>query len=508
MKVKIDSIYDISETSAKAIGTVLDLGNGIEEHGHCWSTNPAPEYGEDEVSFTEKGEVSRVGAYTSNISPLEPETKYYIRAYIRKGDEIKHSEVELSFTTSATPISLPVVTIGSVQSLTTNEATVSGSVDDIGTGAASVSEHGHCWSNFTTAPTVNDLKTSLGARTSTGSYMSTLGSLSPATKYYVRAYATNPAGTAYSSNYISFTTPEDISAPTVTTTEVTNVTKNTAVCGGTVISDGGAEVLEKGVCWNTSPEPTLINKCTKDGTGTEAYTSFLKSLAKNTKYYVRAYAKNNVGTAYGEQKIFTTLAEWVVPGDDWTDTRDGQEYGTVQIGSQIWMAENLNVGVQITGSEIPGWNTIIEKYCYDDNSSKCDVYGGLYTWYEMMGWEYMESIQGICPDGWHLPSDNEWWELESFLGIDESERYLAFRGTDEAYDLMEGGYTGFNALMVGYRDWALEIFDEEGVATYFWTTTQFDEYMAIFRQLVWNSGQTGFWADDKEYAASVRCIKD
>ena len=513
MKVKIDSIYDISETTAKAIGTIVDLGSGIDEHGHCWSKNPVPEYGDDDVKITENGKVTRVGTYNSNISGLEPETKYYIRAYIRKGDDVRYSEKELPFTTLPVTITvtLPVITIGSVQSLSSNEATVTGNIEDLGTGASSVSEHGHCWSTTTTTPTVNDYKTLLGAKTSTGVFMSTMGGLSPGTKYYVRAYATNPAGTAYSNN-ISFTTPEDITEPTVTTTEVTDISYNSAVSGGNVISDGGAAVTVKGVCWNTSPNPTLINSSTPDGTGTGAYTSYLTPLASNTTYYVRAYATNSVGTAYGEQKSFTTLenpnSNWG-PGDYWTDLRDGQIYSTVAIGDQVWMAENLNIGIQITGSSFPEYYDVIEKYCYNDNSGKCDVYGGLYTWDEMMNYEYVELTQGICPDGWHLPSDSEWQQMESFLGVDPSELNLwGLRGTDEAYMLLDGGSTGFDALMAGYREYTNNLFFYEDVYAYFWTTNEYDLYYPIYRLLHWNSGQIYRAYDYTYQAASVRCIKD
>ncbi|UCH15135.1 MAG: hypothetical protein JSV22_04005, partial [Bacteroidales bacterium] len=369
MKVKLDSVFDISETTAKATGTVLDLGVGIEEHGHCWATSPDPDI-ENGGNYTEYGDVTRAGAYTSNITGLEPETKYYIRAYITNGSETRYSDKELDFTTSEAGITetLPVVTIGSVQSLSSTEATISGTIENLGTGVTSVSEHGHCWSSVTTTPTISDIKTTHGQKTSTGSFNSTLVSLTPGTKYYVKAYATNSVGTAYSVN-IDFTTPADITVPTVTTTEVTDVTNNTAVSGGNVISDGGASVTAKGVCWNTSENPTLLNTYTNDGAGTGIYVSNLTNLAINTTYYVRAYATNSVGTAYGEQKSFTTGpgTGWK-PGDDWVDVRDGQEYGTVQIGDQVWMTENLNVGEQIMSYEYADWNTTIEKYCYDDNS--------------------------------------------------------------------------------------------------------------------------------------------
>jgi hypothetical protein len=306
MNVRNDSIAEITTTSVKAFATIIDIGLGIDQHGHCWSTFPEPEY--NDLNSTKNGKVTAVGPYTSNITVLEPETNYYIRAYVKNGEEIRYSQDELTFTTQQVIISLPAVTIGSVENLSINAATVSGTIEDLGTGAASVSEHGHCWSATTTTPTINNDKTLYGEKTSTGSFTSTLVGLIPGTTYYVRAYATNPAGTAYS-NYISFTTPEDITIPIVTTTEVTEITYNSAVCGGTVISNGGAAVTSRGVCWNTSPNPTLINSNTNDGEGTGAYTSYITGLAAGITYYVRAYATNSIGTAYGENKSFTTFEE-------------------------------------------------------------------------------------------------------------------------------------------------------------------------------------------------------
>jgi uncharacterized protein (TIGR02145 family) len=511
MKVKIDSVSNISESSATATGTVLDLGSGIEQHGHCWSTSSGPDYGDNK---TEKGAVDNPGSYTSNLTGLQADTKYYVRAYIKRGSDIQYSDDELSFTTGpeVITITLPVVTTGTATDITATGATVEGTIENLGDGATSVSDYGHCWSNITSTPTIdNPNKTSFGEKSSTGMYSSTLVGLSANTTYFVRAYATNPAGTAYSSS-TSFSTPANITIPTVTTTEVSEISYNDATCGGNVTYNGGAPVTVKGVCWNTSPNPTLINSFTENGSGTGIYTSYLTDLALSTTYYVRAYATNSIGTAYGEQKSFKTLGEpntdWE-PGDNWLDTRDGQIYATVQIGSQVWMRKNLNVGIQITGATYPMPDTIIQKYCYNDNSSKCDDYGGLYTWDEMMGYVYTESTQGICPDGWHLPSDLAWKEMESYLGVDASELDApGWRGTDEAYLLLDGGETGYDALMSGYREYSLDEFYFENVSAYFWTTTEYDILMPIFRLLHWNSGMIYRYYDYVDQAASVRCIKD
>ena len=108
--------------------------------------------------------------------------------------------------------------------------------------------------------------------------------------------------------------------------------------------------------------------------------------------------------------IFTTC------GDPFTDPRDGQTYNSVQIGTQCWMAENLNIGEMINGSEEMTDNGVIEKYCYDNDPANCETYGGLYQWNEMMEYTTTPGVQGICPTDWHLPSDGEWTTLTDFLG--------------------------------------------------------------------------------------------
>jgi len=91
-------------------------------------------------------------------------------------------------------------------------------------------------------------------------------------------------------------------------------------------------------------------------------------------------------------------------------------YSTVQIGSQVWMGENLNVGTRINGVKNQINNDTIEKYCYNDDENNCNVYGGIYLWDEMMQYSTVEGSQGICPTGWHLPSDSEWTVLTNYLG--------------------------------------------------------------------------------------------
>ena len=160
---------------------------------------------------------------------------------------------------------------------------------------------GICWST-TQSPTLANNHTSDGA--GTGSFTSVITGLTPGTTYYVRAYATNSQGTKYGQQRI-FTTPV-LSLPTVTTTSVSNITYNTAVCGGEVTSEGDAPVTERGVCWSTSGYPTVNDNHIAVGSGLGNFTTTLSNLTPGTYYRVRAYAISSVDTVYGNLVSFTT----------------------------------------------------------------------------------------------------------------------------------------------------------------------------------------------------------
>jgi|GEM_PF-3813809 len=194
------------------------------------------------------------------------------------------------------------LTTTAISSITSTSAASGGTITD--QGANAVTARGVCW-NSASGPTIANSFSVNGA--GTGAFSSALSGLTPNTVYYVRAYATNANGTSYG-NEISFTTSLALSAPTVTTTAVSSVGQSTASSGGTVTSDGNATVTARGVCWNTSPGATTANTNTVDGTGTGAFTSSISGLSSSTTYYLRAYATNSQGTAYGADVSFTTVA--------------------------------------------------------------------------------------------------------------------------------------------------------------------------------------------------------
>ena len=194
---------------------------------------------------------------------------------------------------------IPTLTTTTVTNITVNSGTTGGMISK--DGGAAVTARGVCWGT-TSSPAISGSHTS--DDNGAGSFTSNLTGLTPNTLYHVRAYATNKVGTAYG-NEVTFTT-SPIVIPTVTTTAVSSITLTTAVSGGNITSDGNGAITAGGVCWATTASPTTDNFKTSDATGAGSFTSNLTALLPGTKYYVRAYATNSAGIAYGNELSFTT----------------------------------------------------------------------------------------------------------------------------------------------------------------------------------------------------------
>jgi hypothetical protein len=194
----------------------------------------------------------------------------------------------------------PTIITLAITDITANTATAGGEVT--ADGNTTVTERGVCWST-NSEPTTEDNKTMDGA--GIGSYSSNITGLSGNTVYFLRAYAINKAGISYGDE-IEFTTAPAITTPILTTVPISGLTNVSALAGGNISDDGGNAVTARGVCWATSPLPTVANTKTTDGTGSGNYESALSGLTPATTYYLRAYATNAVGTAYSDQLTFTT----------------------------------------------------------------------------------------------------------------------------------------------------------------------------------------------------------
>ena len=204
-------------------------------------------------------------------------------------------------------------------------------------------------------------------------------------------------------------------------------------------------------------------------------------------------------------------------GTDTVQDADGNTYGTVQIGEQCWMSENLNVGIYVasvhtTGHSDVSNNGIVEKYCYGNNENNCDTYGGLYDWNEAMGYVTTSGAQGICPDGWHIPTDAEQHTLEGYLK-DEGQTCDPSRG--EIWDcatagtkLKSGGSSGFEGLLAGVRG-STGAFYDLGTFARFWSSSFFSESTSWHRLLSLSEARVKrVYAYGHANGFSVRCLKD
>lgn len=312
--------------------------------------------------------------------------------------------------------------------------------------------------------------------------------------------------------------------PSVGTRKITNVSSSGAAGGGFVKEDFGINVSDRGVCWDTSPNPTISNSHTDNGGGTGSFLSILNGLIPSTIYYVRAYATNSAGTTYGTQVSFTTSS-----GQTGTFTDiEGNIYNIVTIGTQKWMAENLKVTQYNNGIRIPRvdnystWNGLSTgAYClYNNDNSYFTKYGLLYNWYAI-------DTKNLCPSGWHVPSKAEWTTLSTFLiengygyggsGPDIGKSMAATSGWAMnstvgviGYDQASNNSSGFTAVPGGFRDLygGFHMIQQE---TEWWTSTPSTEYegSAIGFNL-WCGGGflTEDYMPDKNGGASVRCVKD
>ena len=301
------------------------------------------------------------------------------------------------------------------------------------------------------------------------------------------------------------------SLPTVTTTEITEITINSAISGGEITADGGDDIIEKGVCWNTTTVPTIADSKTSNGKGGGSFTSNLTGLQPGAVYAVRAYATNSAGTAYGEEFSFYTKIADI----------DGNQYTVVNIGTQIWMSENLKTTKYNDNTLIPNvtgnaaWaSQTTGAYCWYNNDMEFNkpIYGALYNWFAVNNGK-------LCPAGWHVATDAEYNAMELGLGMAQAQLDVwGWRGTDQGTKMKNStgwsaGQTGnnasgFAAIPGGYRFYQDGSFYYQNILSYWWTATELDATRAWYRRLDGDNAKVYKAGGEKQAGKYVRCVKN
>jgi len=399
-------------------------------------------------------------------------------------------------------------------------------------GGASITNRGVVWSTSTNPTITLTTKTSDGTGSCT--FVSNLTNLSANTTYYIRAYATNSAGTGYGNEFSFRTSTANI--PTILFIQGTEITSISAKSGGNITSDGGASITNRGVVWSTSPNPTItLTTKTSDGTGSGTFVSNLTNLSPNTTYNLRAYATNSAGTGYGNEITFKTTANITMnipcPGTPTVKDIDENIYNTVQIGTHCWTKENLKVSKYNDGTTIPldtsggingngtvqTWSTRLTgaRTIYANDNTNLASYGYLYNWYAAKGisTSLNSNYKNICPTGWHLPSAGEFSTLIDFLGGHNEGAGGKMKTTGTTLwappNSLATNESGFSALPSGYRN-DVGSFNSISTNAFFWsaTDTEFDGSKAYSRNLYNNIGNVLRNYFVKPFGASVRCIRD
>lgn len=321
--------------------------------------------------------------------------------------------------------------------------------------------------------------------------------------------------------FVSCAQDSKFDIPKVTITGVNSVSESTAMIGSEITDDGGGLVVTCGVCWDTVPNSTSMACKTIDSTTTDQFSSFVRGLKRNTIYYLRAYATNSVGTTYSEEVSFKTT--------DRISDIDGNEYRTVRIGNQLWLADNLRTTKFNDGTSIPNvikhneWIGLNSSgYCwYLNNSDFKNPNGGIYNWYAV-------SSGKLAPTGWHVATSEEWNRLFHFLathdyGYQGDTSMIAKALADSAYfDVMPpfwqslvgspenhasvNNRSGFSGISNAIRNQTND-FIQMGRYCIWWSSTSVDSQTAISKGFLRDSVNVYELHSPKIDGLTVRCVK-
>jgi uncharacterized protein (TIGR02145 family) len=421
---------------------------------------------------------------------------YRVYSFNKVGKSINYSN-EVSIKT----INLPTLTTFQISSIYYQGASSGGQITS--DGGSAITANGVVW-DTSTNPTI-----ALSTKTTeliSGSFKSSITGLKATTKYYVRAYATNAAGTGYG-NELSFTTDAYVVPPTLTTNTITDILFNGANSGGNISADGGAAVTARGVVWDTSTNPrTDLSTKTSDGTGTGSFKSSITGLKANTKYYVRAYAINSNWIGYGNEISFTTPAATSFTFNT-----------VVGANKRIWMDRNLGasrVATSSTDAESYGdyyqWGRGADGHQLK-NSPTTTILSGVdapgnanfilapntpWNWHSgpyISLWQGVNGTNNPCPTGYRLPTENEWKQ--------EIQSWGKNKNAEDAFA------SPLKLPAAGYRFYANGTFFVVGKQGYYWSSTVYSSGKSIWMYFASDVvAGTGF--NYRAMGAPCRCIKD
>ena len=288
----------------------------------------------------------------------------------------------------------------------------------------------------------------------------------------------------------------------LTLLDIKNITGTSARFEAIILSKGEGTISQIGYCWSTLQNPTILaNKINGTWKDSINFSNTIYSLTKNTKYYARAFAYNEFGISYSNQIEFSTL------------NKEDSLLESVKIGTQIWTTKNLDVSTYRNGDPIRHASTFQEwtdaqnknegAWCYYENDPKNgEIYGKLYNWYAV------NDKRGLAREGYHIPSDAEWYVLTEYLGGEGIAGYKMKSTTGWENNGNGDNSSGFNGMPGGYRyrdDGTFSNITEDG---YWWSSSERNAGGAWSRSLFNNETEVYRNDNSKNYGFSVRCIKD
>lgn len=479
-------------------------GQTLTDHGFCYGTSPNPDINANVKSL---GKRTEPGDFSAELTNLEDNHKYFIRAFATIAGVTLYGE-QKEITTLKT--GKPSISTSTFSDITLTSAICGGEIES--DSGYAITTSGICWdtdNQFNETQCLGKEVNTSGNKT----FSLIITGLNEGATYYVKAYATNHKGTGYGEVRQFCTIISTI--PTVTTNEVTDITHNSAICGGNVTNGGGSTVTARGIIWDTTSNPTLQNNInyTFDWQGLGPFTNILGSLIPATKYYVRAYATNSEGTAYADNiESFTTLSPPLVCGTSLSLLHTSGTvapvnktviYNTVETNlsgnNKCWITQNLGADHQATAATDATeasagwyWQFNLKQGFKHDGTTRTPNTSWIYQIIENSDWlPANDPCKLLLGSGWRLPTSTEWQTADNTGYWDNYNETFA-----SVLKLHAAGYLSTSEGSLYSR----------GSDGYYWSSSQNDSDLGRF--LSFNSDNSYMNYYYKASGHSARCLRD